>query len=160
MVTNKEIIRYHIRELVNGNTLALYKAIQQTGDIEISIRRSQAIKYFASIMIAGGFGDRSIMAVLAIAEHDLLNIRRSGFTPTAGFRRALCLMRHPMALLQKSSEYAYDYIIRKTVVETLVIEDLVTVGFSNAQVHAATGFGLRRIQRIRKRLYEEECENE
>lgn len=158
MVNSYEISKWRIEELCDGHIIPLLKMIG--GETKtIALRRSEVIRYLYEKLSKGGFSDESIAAMLDIDIDYLRHVRyRTGGRFTKGLKNAVELFKNPVALLKKSDNYAYTYTIYPTIVESIVIEKLLMAGWSNRQIAMATGYGMRRIQRIAKKLRESEDE--
>lgn len=152
MVGGQELSRYRIYELCDGHILPLMKSLGDNDHIKITIRRNEVVAYITQLLSKGGMSDAQISFMLDISEKTVRRYKK--YKQTKGFRKAVELFKNPFALLLKSTDYAYDYSISRRQVETLLVEVLVSAGWEARQIHYATAIGMRRIQRIAKRIRE------
>ncbi|ADV46429.1 hypothetical protein Nitsa_1176 [Nitratifractor salsuginis DSM 16511] len=154
MVTSLDISRHQVRELCRGNLLALYKAVLRHGDMRISIFRRWAITHLIKTMAEAGLTDTQIAAALDMRPR-AVRLRKNSPTPKA-FQRTLKLFGNPLSALKASREWACEVYVSRQFVEYLLIEDMARAGWTTRQIVAATGFGERRVQRIVKKIREEQ----
>ncbi len=152
MVGVQELSRYRIYELCDGHILPLLKALGDKDRVELTIRRNEVVAYITQLLSKGGMSDVQISFMLEISEKTVRRYKRG--KQTKYFRNAVKLFNNPLALLLKSTDYAYDYYISRLQVETLIVEKLVLAGLRTRQIHYATGICIRKIQRIAKRIRE------
>lgn len=159
MVSMREVNRERVLELTHGYLFCLLKWLGNEKRKEISIRRAEVLRYLYEQLSKGGFSDEQIAVMLDEDISYIKSIKR-GRRFSKGFLNALELFRNPIALLKKSDDYAYTYTISRNTVEIVIIQKLVSAGWTTRQIANATGYGVRRIQRIRKKLREEADEQQ
>ena len=155
MVSMREVNRYRIDKLSEGNVLLLLKWLADKNKKEVSLKRSEAIRYLYENLKKANFSDERISVMLGVDIRYLKRMRLGGRF-TKGFRNAMELFGNPVAILQKSDNYDYIYTIHRSIVESIMIEKLVRAGWTTRQIAAATGQGYRRIQRVAKKIKEAE----
>lgn len=154
MVGARELNRDRARELVDNHIFPLYQIIKRTGTVEISTRKSEALKFSANILHRAGFSIEQIANSLGMRQRSVeLAIDKK---VSNKLKRAVSLFGNPFVVLMKSEEYACDYTITQQMTEHMIIEDLVKAGWTTSQIVRATGFCARRVQRVRKKISEEE----
>lgn len=156
MVSTREINKWRIEQLSGGYVLLLLKWLGEHNEKEVSLKRSEAIRYLYENLKRVGFSDAQIAAMLEVNIGYLKRIRTGGRF-SKGFKNALTLFGNSLAVFRKSDSYDYIYTIRRGIVESIIIEKLVRAGWTTRQIAAATGHGYRRIQRAAKRLRESEA---
>lgn len=149
----REVNRQRIQELTEGYIFPLLKWLGNDNKKNITLRRVEVIRYLYEQLKKGGFADEQIIAILNIDKSELKKIK-TGRRFSKGFLNAIELFNNPIALLKKSDDYAYTYTITRNTVEIVIIQKLVSAGWTSRQIANATGFGMRRIQRIAKKLRE------
>lgn len=154
----KEINRDRLRALFDDRVLELYAVALVAGDQNFSLPRKQAIKLIVKDLINSGFTPAVVAHTVGLTAVEVHRIAKATESYSRGFNIAVRVFKDPVKVLERSEEYAYDYYISKSIVETIIIEDLAKAGWETNQIHAATKFGKRRIQRIKKRLREDEDE--
>lgn len=152
MVTMMEINRDRIRDLVDNHILPLYMVLRETGDMKISLSETQTHRYLVRLLRKAGLQDDAIAAVVDIDKRKVKRIKDSRASDS--FNRACELFKNPVLLLKKCDRYGYEYNLSKLSVERMIIEDLILGGWTTRQITTATGFGKRRVQRLRKKLQE------
>ena len=156
MVGARELNRDRARELVDNHIFPLYQTIKRTGTIEISTRKTEALKFNANLLQKAGFTHKQISKALDMPLKSVaLAIDKK---VSNKLKRAVSLFGNPFIVLMKSEEYACDYKITPQMTEYMIIEDLVRAKWTTAQIVKATGFCARRIQRVKKTITEEEYE--
>jgi hypothetical protein len=154
MVTRFDISRHQVRELCRGNLIAMYQVIKAKGDKRINLNRKYAITYMVQAMSSAGFTIAQIAAALGISKSKAKG--RLGRKIPKSFLEALDILGNPLAALIISEDRRWGITLRREYVEYLLIEDMAMAGWTVKQIEAATGFGKRRIQRIVKKVREEQ----
>ncbi len=152
----REINRWRLRELVDNRIFDLYRFVVLNGNTELRLSKVQARRLAVSELLRAGYTRGQIADALDVNQSYVRSVEKSGVKFTKHFRTAMRVFGNPMELLKRSSTYDSEYVIYKEAVETLMIEDLVLAGWTTTQIYRATGFGIRRIQRTRKRVTEQE----
>ncbi len=153
MVSMREVNRERIQELTDGFVILLLRWLGNSNKKKVSLNRREVLRYFYESLKQAEFTDEQIVEMLNVDKAQLKRIRR-GKRFSKGLVNALELFGNPIAVLKKSDDYAYTYTISRNTVETVIIQKLIMGGWTTRQVSFATGYGIRRIQRIAKKLRE------
>lgn len=152
MVKSQEVTRWLLREISADAVLMLYKETLKHGDMLIRMNARSIAKHIAYEMIEDGKSERE-------AKEFLRNEGFNGSSPekaTGTTLNAIRLFGDARAALKMCSGTPFQVNITRRIVERVVIEKMIETGFDNAKIVAMTGFGIRRVQRIRKQMREEE----
>jgi len=150
MVSGRELNRWAIRELVDGDLLRLYAFVVNTGIDRVTLNRHEAAGFVLDELKKRGYSAENVKDFLR--KHGL-RPRRVG-SPSPGLRNALKLFGSPAEILRRGDEYTFHYKLKKGVIEYMLIEELARAGWTPTEIWRATGFGRRRIQRIAKKVRE------
>jgi len=156
MVSVRELNKWRLMELADGDVLRLWLVARQKGNLPISLSRKEATRYIVKELYRAGHGIKEIAMILRIEEKIVKNAINATKNYSKGFRNALKVFKHPLIVYQRSEKYGYDYYISKMNAESALIDELLRGGWTISQVVHATGFNRRRVQRAAKRLREEE----
>ena len=153
MVSGRELNRWRVRETFGDRIFSLYMVVKKYGNFKISLSRKQALRFVCTNLKELGYTRREISSILNIDEADVTFTASKKFPTT--FMLAVKLFRDPLELLKKSDYYGHEYYITKQGLEVIIIENLITAGLENRQIATALKTNIRRIQRVRKRMKED-----
>lgn len=152
-ISMREINRDRAIELFDGDILKLYILIKGRKMFKIAIKEMEAKRYIAKTMHKAGLSHRQISLSTASTEAEVVVLLKR--ENTLGFKKAIELIPNPLTLLNKSSEYGFEYTLSSKMIERVVLETLAKAGFSANQIAKGTGLNYRTIQRARKSIKED-----
>jgi len=152
MVNMNEINKDRALELFDGDILQVYKLVQSRGSFTISISINSVNKYLVQELRKAGFTRVQVQHALGISLAKVTSFEIAKLPKD--FLRALEVIPNPITLLQKSSEYAYEYVFPPKAIERELIAVLSAAGFSPKAIVRATSLNRRTIMRVRKKIKE------
>lgn len=152
MVSMREIHQDSALELFDGDRLALYHATRGKKMLKIAISRREAIHNLVLIYVEAEYTPIQISYILKLSKKEVSCYMKRPLN--SGFVRAKEIIPNPITLLEKSSEYAFEYKISSKMGERLLIEIFAMAGWTAKQIFDATGLNYRTIQRARKKVKE------
>jgi len=151
VVTDMEFNKMAILDLVDGRLLDLYEFILKTGTEKLAVsKRLAAGRVIEKAKKAGldeealrkFFNERGIKYATAMKTETTTDYAAKFFGSY-------------MKIIEEGDDLTFTYKTKKSLIERMIIETLARAGWTNRQIHSATGFGLRRVQRISKKVREE-----
>jgi hypothetical protein len=147
-MTNKEINKRRIYELFDGNILRAYQVVIKNGNLLLNPSKRE-FNIFLAISLSKIYTPRQISLMTNTSIH-IARKKRYKFSKT--FINCFNIFSDYYLFSIKCEKYtAIPINLNKRTVERMIIEILKQF-WTNHQIQKATGFNIRRIQRIKKRL--------
>lgn len=150
MISMNDVNKQRIEDLFDGDILRAYAFVVNNGDMHISLSQKQSQKFLVFSLSKIGYKPKQISNMIGVSSY---LSKKKCFNFPKNFLNAIKLLKNYITLVDKSEEYtAIPINLNKKTIETIIIERLFNIGWSNNKIFRTTGFSLRKIQRTTKKI--------